>query len=136
MAAIRHLHFLNFWFSIRLGGLICIVIPNFMKTGLTDDCRYIAFFRLCNIVAVHHLGLLKIDCLDIVFLDSESQCASACKISSKSVKLLLKYSNICFFQDDGHQPFWIGGERVFDSLYHCAKFVRNRGIASVDCTKV
>jgi len=52
---------------------------------------------------------------------------------SKSVKRLLRYSDLLFFQDDNHPLSWICGAHfvnnpqiVFGSLYYCAKFGWNR----------
>jgi len=58
MAAVRHLGFLNFkfWLPVRLGGLICIVIPNFIKVGRTAaDISHLTFLKLifCTFLRVY-----------------------------------------------------------------------------------
>jgi len=46
--------FLNFWSTLRLGGLMCIAIPNFTKIGQT--VAEIAHLTIINMAAVRHLG--------------------------------------------------------------------------------
>jgi len=45
---------LNFWFTVILGGQICIAIPNFTKIGQTVvDILHLTIFKIaavCNLV--------------------------------------------------------------------------------------
>jgi len=53
------LQFLNFYLPVRLGGLMCTTIPNFIKIGQTAaEILHLTFFKLVN---GRHLGFLKID---------------------------------------------------------------------------
>jgi len=78
----------------------------------------------------------------IPMVNPEVQWASACKIWSKSVKSLLKYSNSFIFSIwrtstilNLWGKFWDDRQREFDDLYHCAKFGWNC-ISRFDNTKV
>ena len=59
--------------------------------------------------------------------------------SSKSVKGLLKHSNLSFYQDGGRQPYWICVAKFWtmygDIWRYCAKFLRNK-CSSFDSMKV
>jgi len=49
------LKFLNFWFTIILGGLICIAVQTFTQIGQTvGDISHLTIFKMA---AVPHLGL-------------------------------------------------------------------------------
>jgi len=50
--------FLNFWSTVRFGGLMCIAVPNFTKIGQT--VAEISCLSIFNMVAVLHLGFLKV----------------------------------------------------------------------------
>jgi len=53
MAAIRHLEYLNFWLTIRLGSVICIAVPNITKIGQTvAEISHLTSFKMA---AVRHL---------------------------------------------------------------------------------
>ena len=57
-AAIRRLGFLNFWSTIRFGGLMWIAVPNFTKIGQrVAEISCLAFVKMA---AVRHLGFLKV----------------------------------------------------------------------------
>ena len=68
----------------------------FHQIGLT--AVGISLLTFLKIAAMWHLGLFKFD-----FLNSRespaSQCALTCKISSKSVRPMVRYSNVSFFND-------------------------------------
>jgi len=53
------LKFSNIWLSMRLGGLICIAVQNFIKVGqaIAEISTLTFFFK---IVAERHFGLFKI----------------------------------------------------------------------------
>jgi len=57
-AAIRHLGFLNFWSTIRFGGLMWIAVPNFTKIG--QKVAEISCLKIFKMAAVRHLGFLKV----------------------------------------------------------------------------
>jgi len=54
-SAILGVQFLNFWSPIRLGGLMCIAVPNFIKIGQT----VVVFNFFFKMAAVWHLRFCK-----------------------------------------------------------------------------
>jgi len=57
MAIVRHLGFLNFWLTIRLGGQICIAVPSFIKISqMAAKISHLTFFKLATI---RHLGFFN-----------------------------------------------------------------------------
>jgi len=68
MAAIRYLEFFdisNFWQPARLGGPICLTVPNFIKIGqAVAEKSCLMVFKM---VTIRHLGFFKFDYLNCCY---------------------------------------------------------------------
>ena len=51
------LKFLNIWSSVRLGWLICFVVPSLSELVTDAEISHVTIFKMA---AVRHLGFLKI----------------------------------------------------------------------------
>jgi len=71
--------------------------------------------------AIRHVGFLKILTVD----GYESEHASSCQISWRSVKPLLRYGKVAIFQDGGCSPSWISYAGGLDHLHWVVITVQN-----------
>jgi len=104
MPAIRHLGSWNFWSTVRLGGPICIAVPNFTKIGHTvaeisryndfqngghPPCRIFKSFIFQQLVC--SVGLIGVIMQNVV----------------KIGRTVSEISRFLYFQDGHHLPSWI-----------------------------
>ena len=76
---------------MRFGGPKCIIVPNFVQI-----CQRYGRFRFFKMVAVRHLGILKVGNFNCAYCPFEGQNASSYRILCRSVKQLRRYGLLQF----------------------------------------
>jgi len=117
---------LNFWSTVRLGGLICIATSNFTESGQTvAEISHLTIFKMA---LVHHLGLLKDWFWTAGKLWRTNMChhAKFCQNQPNSFWDI----SIFYLQDGRHPPFCIFKFLVSHQverakMHHHTKFHQN-----------